>query len=265
MQKPHRPESCLTQAAGNASDLICLHQPLGINPSGWKSDTWSHKLPNSLWWTRPCACTNSCPAGWPAWGVMVGTSCFNFSVVSFVQVQGSATDLRHPTWCRGNCSIERSEGTALFRERGLHLAEPAPGASRSNYPKGLTLGMQKTVLTSNRHHDAPDHGLVRISVEHRKYSKLTSQLLRGIWLLTSTHCCAEKGQFTVTLVVPIQHGEKRRHNGSVGMVLRHWKEEILAIIQLPMKGTISAEDLAQDFAIEVSQHYYQTLVEVILP
>lgn len=32
-----------------------------------------------------------------------------------------------------------------------------------------------------------------------------------------------------------------------------------------MKGTISAEDLAQDFAIEVFQRYYQTLVEVILP
>lgn len=198
---------------------------------------WSHTLLNSHWWTRPCACTNSCSAGWPMLGVMFGTSCFNFSVVSFAQVQGSPNDPRHPTWCRGNCSIERSEGTALFWERGLHLAEPAPGASRSNYPKGLTLGLQKTMLTSNRHHDALDHGLVRISVEHTKYSKLTSQLLSGIWILTFTHCCAEKEKFTVTLFVPTKHGEKRRHNGSVGMVLRLWKQEILAINQLPMKGT----------------------------
>lgn len=145
MQKPHRPESCLTQAAGNSSDLICLHQPLGINSSDWKSDMWSHTLPNiSL-------VPAQIPAQWGHlhWGGMFGTSCFNFSGISFVQVQGTSTDLRHPTWCWANCSMERSEGTSLFWERGLHLAEPAPGASRSSYPKGPTLGMQKTMLSSN--------------------------------------------------------------------------------------------------------------------
>lgn len=204
MQKPHRPESCLTQAAGNSSDLICLHHPLGINASDWKSDTWSHTLPNRSQWTRPCAYTNSCSARWPTWRVMFGTSCFNFRVISFVQVQGSHTDLRQASWSWGNCSTERSEGTSLLWEGGLHLAEPAPGASRSNYPKGLTLGMQKTMLTSNRHHDTLN--LMGISVKHTKYSKLTSQLSRA----NDPHLAwnpLEKGQFTVTLAEPTQRGE----------------------------------------------------------
>lgn len=201
MQKPHSPTSCLTQAAGNSSDLICLHQP----PQTENQTGGATHCPTSA--SEQDLVPAQIPAQWGdiQWGVMFGTSRFNFSVISFVHVQGSCTDLRHPTQCWGSCSMERSEGTFLFWERGLHLAEPAPGASRSNYSKGPALGMQKTLLTSNKHHETLDRGLVRISVKYTKYSKLTSQLLGGKWCTRSS---AEKEQLTVTLVVPTQRGKK---------------------------------------------------------
>lgn len=237
MQKPHRPESSLTQVAWKFWLDLPPSAPW-INPSDWKSGTWRHTLPNNSQWTRPCACTNSCSAG-----VMFGTSCLNFSVISFVQVQGSSTDLKHPTWGWGNCSMERSEGTSLFWERGLHLEEPAPGASRSNFPKGPTLGMQKTMLTFKRHHETLDHRLVRISVKHTKYSKLTSQLFRGKWFIhcESVNAVLKKSRSQPPWLCPHNIEKRSRQDGSVGMVLRLWKQEILGINQLPMKGTASSQ------------------------